>query len=47
MASGYLGCAILRLAVAGALRLIKEQGLASDEAGRLGRVPLRGAHDAR
>ena len=34
MASGYLGCAILRLAVAEALRLIREQGLAPDEAAR-------------
>jgi hypothetical protein len=34
MVSGYLGCAILRLAVAEALRLIKEQGLAPEEAAR-------------
>ena len=34
MATGYLGCAILRLAVAEALRLIREQDLAPDEAAR-------------
>jgi len=34
MATGYLGRAILRLALAEALRLIREQGLAPDEAAR-------------
>jgi hypothetical protein len=34
VAAGYLGRAILRLAVAEALRLIKEQGLAPDDAAR-------------
>jgi hypothetical protein len=34
MTARYLGRAILRLAVAEALRLIREQGLARDEAAR-------------
>jgi hypothetical protein len=34
VAAGYLGRAILRLAVAEALRLIREQGLAPDDAAR-------------